>query len=298
MNTQKSTLKASKAKQINQRLALVTWYKVILCIWCFIFAICFTNNANAQVTDAENAHTVNESALVKSHKIVERFRKESQPSTKQQEETTLSEADDVILITPLSREQHLLQKQQSTPKGNHQKSKRNLAKVIIQEFHIFDAYSQLFDDYDGDGFYQTFSVAFDADVYTYNGVDQANVYAEIYLSNNGGPWEYFHTTDNFIIYGESTDDEYEVLSNLTSGYNTAHYDVLIDLYEVGYSGIIATYSSDDNNSLYALPLESDEYDTVHHHDDHHGGSTSMIIIGLLGLIILARKLRIFYKIAD
>lgn len=167
----------------------------------------------------------------------------------------------------------------------------------FRSFHIYSGFSQLIEDYDEDGFFQTFSVTFDADVIDSYNIDQANVYAELYLSKNGGDWIHYYTTENFSIYGESESDEYEVYTTLNQGYRADNYDVLIDLYEVGYSDIVATYSSDDTNELYALPLESSNYDpdyVEYHSDSHgHGGSTSML--SLLLLLSLVTIKRLAYK---
>ncbi len=163
-------------------------------------------------------------------------------------------------------------------------------------FVIYDAYSQLIEDYDYDGYYRTFSVTFDADLITYSAHDEAVVYAELYLSENGGPWQHYYTTDAFVIYGESSDDEFEVYSTLQQGFNSNHYDVLIDLYEVGYANIIASYSSDDSNSLYALPLESSEYDleyVEYYEETHlHGGSYSVFTLMLIGGLVLMRRISV------
>jgi hypothetical protein len=159
-------------------------------------------------------------------------------------------------------------------------------------FAIYQGYTQLIEDYDVDGFYQSFSVTFDADLITYNPYNQAIVYAELYLSENGGPWQHYYTTDDFIIYGESSDDDYEVYSTLSQGFNPNHYDVLIDLYEVGYPNIVASYSSDDSNSLYALPLESSDYDAeyVEYYEEVHvhGGSNTALVIFILALLAVLR----------
>jgi hypothetical protein len=161
-------------------------------------------------------------------------------------------------------------------------------------FVIYEGYSQLIEDYDYDGYYQTFSVTFDADLVTYNPYDQAEVYAELYLSENGGPWQHYFTTDSYIIQGESTDDTFEVYSTLQQGFNSNHYDVMIDLYEVGYSNIIASYSSDDSSSLYALPLESSDYDLEHveyYEETHiHGGSHAYIGLLIIAGVMLMRRL--------
>ncbi|GAA0789579.1 MULTISPECIES: choice-of-anchor H family protein [Pseudomonadati] len=135
--------------------------------------------------------------------------------------------------------------------------------IGYRDFAIFEAYSRLFDDLDQDGFYQTFSVTFDADVYGYTLNEPANVYAEMYLSRNGGPWEHYYTTDVFTIYGQSEDDDFEVLTTLSQGYQTDFYDVLIDLYEYGYPEVVATLSADESDGLYALALESHDRDVVY-----------------------------------
>lgn len=135
--------------------------------------------------------------------------------------------------------------------------------VGYRDFSVYQAHSRLFDDIDQDGFYQTFSVTFDADVYGYIVNEPANVYAEMYLSRNGGPWEHYYTTDVFTIYGESEDDDFEVLTTLSQGYKTDYYDVLIDLYEYGYTDVVATLSADQSDGLYALALESSDRDVIY-----------------------------------
>lgn len=161
------------------------------------------------------------------------------------------------------------------------------------DFTIYGATSLLQEDYDGDGFYQTFSVIFDADIYSYTPSQLGEVYALMYISKNGGPWTHYYTTDNFLIDGDTDLDEYEVMTTFLSGYSTDHYDVLIDLYQAGYGDIVASYSSDDSNALYGLSLESADYDELYIEviEISHGGSFSMIIILLLFSIYLIRSLR-------
>jgi len=173
-----------------------------------------------------------------------------------------------------------------------QKSNKNLIAQsnnhnYYADFAIYGAMSLLQDDIDGDGFYQTFSVFFDADIYSYTDNQFGEVYALLYISRNGGPWTHYFTTDTFLIEGDSDLDEYEVITTFLSGYSTDYYDVLIDLYQVGYSDIVASYSSDDDNALYALPLESADYDEpyieiVETVTVTHGGGFSAITL----LIIL------------
>lgn len=164
------------------------------------------------------------------------------------------------------------------------------ANPIYNEFAIYEASSRLFEDNDYDGFYQTFSVTFDADVYGYYPNQYADVYAEMYLSRDGEPWVHYYTTDIFTVVGDSTGDDFEVLTTLNSGYPADYYDVLIDLYEVGYTDIVATVNSDDFDSLYALPLESSDRDYIENgnssSEGHGGGSVSLI--ALLGLGLFTR----------
>ncbi|WP_168427278.1 choice-of-anchor H family protein [Candidatus Colwellia aromaticivorans] len=161
------------------------------------------------------------------------------------------------------------------------------------DFAIYGATTLLQDDYDGDGFYQTFSVSFDADIYSYTPSQLGEVYALLYISKNGGPWTHYYTTDNFLIEGDSDLDEYEVITTFLSGYSADHYDILIDLYQVGYSDIVASYSADDSNALYALPLESADYDEPYIEyieviEISHGGSFSIVILLLFLFIYSVR----------
>ncbi|GIU28990.1 choice-of-anchor H family protein [Shewanella schlegeliana] len=170
-------------------------------------------------------------------------------------------------------------------------SSKQFANGIYRDFYIYDAYSRLFVDNDYDGFYQTFSVTFDADVQGYYVNERADVFAELYLSRNGGPWEHYYTTDIFSIYGNATDDDFEVLTTLDYGYPTDHYDVLIDLYEVGYGDIVATVSSYDFDSLYALPLESSDRDDIYIDEDYHGASLSLGLLLLLFSLLALRRFK-------
>jgi len=119
-------------------------------------------------------------------------------------------------------------------------------------FSIYDAVTTLRADRDGDGYHSEFRVRFDADVRA----GDALVYARLYLRRVGeSEWFLYQETDDFWIYGQSGDDDYYVTTTLDSGYATGEYDVLIDLYESGYSGIVATLSPQESGALVDLPLE-------------------------------------------
>ncbi|WP_394128988.1 choice-of-anchor H family protein [Shewanella maritima] len=196
-------------------------------------------------------------------------------------------------ITPVSSAQVAIAQVDSTQVDSALVSQPTNA-ALYYDFSIYDAYSRLYDDFNYNGFYQTFTVTFDADILGPTGYEIANVYAEMYLSKNGGPWERYYTTDIFTIEGDRSDDDYEVLTTLASGYPTDHYDVLIDLYEVGYSDIVATISSEDVDSLYALPLESSDWDIdaaeVIIVEEYSSGSLGVVAtVGLFMIAIYRRK---------
>lgn len=119
-------------------------------------------------------------------------------------------------------------------------------------FTIRDPESSLRRDRDGDQYHSEFRVNFDADVRS----GDALVYALMYLRRAGEhEWYLYRETDDFWIHGESNDDDYYVTTALDAGYPTGEYDVLIDLYESGESGIVATIGPLESGALSYLPLE-------------------------------------------
>ena len=173
-------------------------------------------------------------------------------------------------------------------KLNNKQPKATRDGYYYADFAIYSVTSFLLDDFDGDGFFQTFSVIFDADIYSYTKQQTGEVYALLYTRKNGGPWIHYFTTDIFVIEDESTLDEYEVITTFLSGYSPDYYDVLIDLYQVGYENIVATYSSDDSNALYALPLESADYDETYIEVVQVSNGGSISVITLLIMVIILR----------
>ena len=120
------------------------------------------------------------------------------------------------------------------------------------DFWFFDAGSTLLGDRDDDGFHHEFRVRFDADVIS----GSAIVYARLYLRRAGDrDWLLYHETDDFQIFEDDGDDDYFVITSLDDGWPTGDYDVLIDLYESGFSGIVATIDPQDSGALALLPLE-------------------------------------------
>lgn len=171
-----------------------------------------------------------------------------------------------------------------------------LSNNYYHEFTIYSADTYLHEDVDEDGYYRTFSLAFDADVYSSDHHSAVDVYAEVYLSKAGGPWQHFYSSDIFTIVGDSTLDEYEVITTLFEGRESDYYDVLIDLYEVGYPNIVATYSAYDSDSLYGLPLESADYDQPHYdsyvvYEEHHHGASIDKLWLLALMVFIAIRMR-------
>lgn len=193
--------------------------------------------------------------------------------------------------TPLTREQVIAKHVSQALPSSSAATEDLYSSPVYHSFAIFDASSRMFEDFNYNGFYRTFSVTFDVDVFGAYLNERADLFAELYLSRNGGPWVHYYTTDVFTIYGDSTQDDYEVLTTLYSGYATDHYDVLIDVYEVGYSDIVATISANETDGLYALPLESSDRD---HIDEvivveESGGAFSVLALLCLGLLAALRR---------
>lgn len=122
----------------------------------------------------------------------------------------------------------------------------------LSNFYIYDAFSTLRLDRDDDGYHSEFEVRFDADSL----VGGTYVYARLYLRRAGeSEWFLYHETGDFRIDGQTPDDQYYVITTLDAGYPSDGYDVLIDLYESGRSGIVATFGPLDSAALSNLPLE-------------------------------------------
>ncbi len=153
------------------------------------------------------------------------------------------------------------------------------------EFWIYDAYVDLFSDFDNDGYYYGIRLTIDADT-VYN---VADVYAVIYLSYNFGPWNEFVSTEDFTILGASGEDEYFIDTELISGYLTGEYDVLIELFDAYDGTFVASLGPEDSPELSYLPLEDAGRDTPQNTTVivNEGGGGSFGLLGLLALLGVA-----------
>lgn len=157
-------------------------------------------------------------------------------------------------------------------------------KGARQDFWFFDADVVLFNDDDRDGYFHGIDVLFDADTL----YEHADVYAVLYLSYEGGPWNEFAATDTFRIFGATSDDEYVVVSELMSGYPRGNYDLLIELYDVLDGAFVAEFGPADHPDFSFLPLEDFHGDDPDRHRHRHGGGGALdlwssTLLGLCGV---------------
>jgi len=162
------------------------------------------------------------------------------------------------------------------------------------DFWFYSADVLLFNDHDLDGHYHGVDLLFDADTY----YDEVEVYAVVYLSLDGGPWNEYSATDNFILFGSSADDEFNIVTELVSGYPTGSYDLLIELFDGYNDQFLASFGPIDTSELAFLPLEDANRDApyipppttvvVHEHGGAFGLPSLLMLIVGAGLL---RKLR-------
>jgi hypothetical protein len=156
---------------------------------------------------------------------------------------------------------------EAAPAGVHVDS---IVYIYEGDISVYDASTTLISDFDDDGFYHRFSVGIDADtVYA-----TSYVYAELYLSYEGGPWNYYASSDAFHIHGDSTLDVFYVETELAEGFPAGYYDVRIELYDADTGEWLLNYGPYDDSSLTALPLE----DSMHDDDYYSTGYTTEVIV--------------------
>ncbi len=161
------------------------------------------------------------------------------------------------------------------------------------DFWFYTADVILFNDDDFDGYYWGIDLLFDADTY----YDVVDVYAVVYLSLDGGPWNELAVTESFPIFGATSDDEYVLVTELLSGYPTGYYDVLIELFDSYDGEFLVDFGPEDTSELSFLPLEDFNRDDPSFDDpvmvihDGGGGATSWWMISMMLLLLLGTSLR-------
>ncbi|MFK8032067.1 MAG: choice-of-anchor H family protein [Gammaproteobacteria bacterium] len=167
---------------------------------------------------------------------------------------------------------------------------------FFSDFEIYDAQVALYFDDDLDGFFYGIDVNFDADTE----YSTADVYARLYLSLEGGPWELYYTTEVFTIFGDSGSDDYTVETELYSGYPPAFYDVLIELYDYDTGDFVAEFGPEDSLEMRDAPLEDQQKDIgiitvgpepIISRSSGGGGSTSVFSLAFIALVLLTRRIR-------
>lgn len=186
--------------------------------------------------------------------------------------------------------------------GKRAASSRSLGKATTglqgagapnTDFWFYEADVVLFNDADGDGYYHGVDLLFDADTY----FAFAEVYAVVYLSLAGGPWNEYAVTEDFAIFGASADDEYVLITELVAGYPTGSYDILIELFDAYDDSFVAWFGPEDTSELAFLPLEDAGRDTavipgvIVVDRRSGGGSTGWLLLAMLATGVLARARR-------
>ena len=148
---------------------------------------------------------------------------------------------------------------------------------------LYDVSTDLLNDYDYDGFYHRISVSIDADTV----FDTSYVYAVLYLSYEGGPWNHYATSDNYHIYRDSAADSFTIETELADGYPPGYYDVRVELYDADTGQWLSTSGPYDDQSLSALPLEDSYYDDGNGYGDYNVEAGVSIGVGSMAWLLLA-----------
>lgn len=158
---------------------------------------------------------------------------------------------------------------------------------------VYEAQTDLFADSDNDGYYRFIRVQFDVDTIH----SLAWVYAEIYLSADGTSWEHLYSTKDFSVEGSDPDDDYEVETELVSGYSTGLYDVLIEIYDADTGELVDEFGPNESSEFSVLPLEDSGRDGIVVNsppvvivEEGGGGAVSWLALaGLLGALAMRRR---------
>ncbi len=185
-------------------------------------------------------------------------------------------------------------REKTTKSGTQSKAGFSASAEANTDFWFYTADVVLFNDHDNDGYFHGIDLLFDADTY----FSAADVYAVVYLSFEGGPWNEYAVTDTFTIFGASSDDEYVIVTELVAGYPSGSYDLLIELFDAYDDAFLAWYGPEDTSELAFLPLEDAERDrpvevvpeviVVH---EHGGGGAGWLWLAMLGAAAVATRWR-------
>jgi len=174
------------------------------------------------------------------------------------------------------------------------------AQSSSYDFWFYQADVILFNDADFDGYYYGIDLLFDVDtIYS-----AADIYAVLYLSLDGGPWNEYAVTEDFTIYGADGGDEYVLVTELMSGYPTGSYDLLIEVFDSYDGRFLTSFGPYDTSELSYLPLEDSNRDTPVEEVRvvvNHGGGGAMdawLIGALLILLVVSTFRRVWRRRND
>jgi len=242
-----------------------------------LLAISSINIANASASD--NATSDNETQT--SSRSISYSLADSTSTVEKQQQLAKAELQ---ALFPISKQ------------GYRSESTQLMSSSYYGDFSIYATSVELVEDFDYDGFYHHFSVTMDVDTVYSN----AHVYAELYISYEGGPWNDYASTDVFTIYGDSASDAFVIESELVDGFPAGYYDIRIDLYDADQNTWLLSYGPYEDNSLSTLPLEDSYRDnfydgtSVSYETDIYvhgnGAINGWSLLLLAGLVLIARRL--------
>jgi hypothetical protein len=161
----------------------------------------------------------------------------------------------------------------------------SLAQSAGINFWVYDADVQLFNDDDVDGYYHGIDLLFDVDT----NFNSAEIYAVVYLSFEGGPWNEYAATEDFTIFGSSGSDEYGLVTELMQGYPTGSYDLLIEVFDAYDGAFLADFGPNDSSAVGFLPLEDFNRDAPASEVQvavSHGGGGGALDAWMLSTLVL------------
>jgi hypothetical protein len=166
--------------------------------------------------------------------------------------TYSNEAGVPIAATKASGKQHGIEAKGGVAQTKAFRAGTPQQSLRAGDFTVAEVGSTLLTDRDNDGQFSEFRIRFDVDTVFVT----ADVYAALYIRRVGDrDWILYHTTNDFEVDGSSDNDDYFVTTKLDDGFPAGQYDVLIDIYESGFSGVVATVGPFDTGALADLPLE-------------------------------------------
>lgn len=187
----------------------------------------------------------------------------------------------------------------SKPGTRGELSKPGVGDAVSQsgsfDFWFYEADVILYNDDDNDGYYHGIDLLFDVDTNFLS----ADIYAVLYLSYEGGPWNEYAATEDFTIFGASGTDEYVLETELMSGYLTGSYDLLIEVFDAFDGTFLTSFGPEDTSELAYLPLEDYNRDAplevVVVHNRGGGGALDHWFLSALVLLLMISAVRKIWR---